>query len=175
MFGYLKYLGALAATLSLLATPTAAVYSNYKVTPPSIPCILYEIRPGDYCYKIAVTNGISYKQFLAQNPGIDCTRLYVGQSVCLIPLNLPGSWGKVLNTDVTDNIRADDNNSDDNKAKNLNNAAPCKAYAVQEGDVCSQIAEENALSVDKLVEINESSPLWDGCNSLLIGQTICVA
>ncbi|KAJ2058368.1 hypothetical protein GGI17_005087 [Coemansia sp. S146] len=170
MFGYFKYLGALVATLSLLATPTAAVYSNYKVTPPSI------LRPGDYCYKIAITNGISYKQFLAQNPGIDCTRLYVGQSVCLIPLSLPGSWGKVLNTDVTDNIRTDDdNNNDGNKAKNLNNAAPCKAYAVQEGDVCSQIAEENDLSVDKLVEINESSPSWNGCNSLLIGQTICVA
>ncbi|KAJ2061942.1 hypothetical protein GGH13_006527 [Coemansia sp. S155-1] len=102
MFGYFKYLGALAASLSLLATPTMAVRSTYKVAPPSIPCILYEVRPGDYCYKIAITNGITYKQFLAQNPGIDCTRLHVGQSLCLIPLTLPGSWGKATNTDVAE-------------------------------------------------------------------------
>ncbi|KAJ2834944.1 hypothetical protein GGI24_000133 [Coemansia furcata] len=156
MFGYYKYLGPLA--MSLLAT-TVAAYSDYKVMPPFI------LRPGDYCYKIATNNGISYRQFLAQNPGIDCTRLHVGQSLCLIPLTIPGDWGKVLHTDIPDVT----------KPYVKHTSAPCKAYAVQEEEDCSQIAEQNGLSVEELVGVNESLPSWNGCDSLYAGQTICIA
>ncbi|KAJ2161532.1 hypothetical protein GGF46_001387 [Coemansia sp. RSA 552] len=38
-------------------------------------CIMYEVRHGDYCYKIANSNGIPYSDFLQQNPGINCESL----------------------------------------------------------------------------------------------------
>ncbi|KAJ2741760.1 hypothetical protein GGI20_004961 [Coemansia sp. BCRC 34301] len=158
-------LRALAITVGLLAAPASAGYYDYKGAPPSQPCIMYEVRPGDYCYKIAVVNGISYRQFLSQNPGIDCTRLRAGQSLCLIPLSLSGGWRNGWHADVAGDLL-------NSKASEV---APCKAYAVQEGDVCGQIAEDNGISVDKLVEINQEAPLWNGCNNLSIGQTICVA
>ncbi|KAJ2900018.1 hypothetical protein IWW38_000726 [Coemansia aciculifera] len=169
MFGYIKVLSALAALLTLLSAPVAAGYYDYK--PPSMPCIMYEVRPGDYCYKIAVVNGISYRQFLAQNPGIDCTRLRAGQSLCLIPLSLPGGGGGGWRADIAEKASPEIANA---KVKGLFDTQ-CKAYAVQDGDVCSGIAEDNGISVAKLVEINQDAPSWNGCNSLSIGQTICVA
>jgi len=48
-------------------------------------CVYYNVRQGDYCYKIAQINGITYEQFLRQKPSVDCTNLYVGQTVCLFP------------------------------------------------------------------------------------------
>ncbi|KAI8322385.1 hypothetical protein GQ54DRAFT_260047, partial [Martensiomyces pterosporus] len=119
-------------------------------------CVMYEVRPGDYCYKIAANNGIPYQQFLAQNPGIDCTRLYVGQSVCLLPLTLPGWWYP--------------------PRKTLESPSPssCKSYTVRDGDLCAMIASQNSISVDRLLEINANSPSWSGCERLLVGQVICI-
>ncbi|KAJ1964775.1 hypothetical protein GGI12_001218, partial [Dipsacomyces acuminosporus] len=68
-------------------------------------CVMYEVRPGDYCYKIAKDNNIPYNQFLRQNPGIDCTNLRIGQSVCFLVnyfLNGPSvpSWCARFEMDI---------------------------------------------------------------------------
>ncbi|KAJ1954252.1 hypothetical protein EC988_002535 [Linderina pennispora] len=111
---------------------------------------MYEVKPGDYCYKIAISNGISYQQFLAQNPGINCANLYVNQKVCLLPITLPGWSGY--------------------KAQPVS----CRTYQVQPGDVCSAIAEQSSMSVDRLVELNANMVGWNGCQELYIGQTLCL-
>ncbi|KAJ2448972.1 hypothetical protein EV183_005151 [Coemansia sp. RSA 2336] len=107
-------------------------------------CIMYEVKPGDYCYKIARDNGISYEQLLRQNPGLDCTNLQIGQSICLIPIT--GNW----------NSGWDDY---DTGYRNLN---ACRVYVVKEGDLCSRIAERNGLTFAELNQINEKAlPRWD--------------
>ncbi|KAJ2718443.1 hypothetical protein GGI07_005755 [Coemansia sp. Benny D115] len=130
---------------------------DYDYGPPSqnIPCIMYEVRPGDYCYKIATKNGIPYNQFLSQNPGIDCTNLSVGQSVCLFPLSIPG-WGF-------------------GGGSKSEPAVDCQIYTVKEGDLCSQIAKNFGISTRKLLELNKDMPLWNGCMNMFAGQSICVA
>ncbi|KAJ2132367.1 hypothetical protein GGF48_000974 [Coemansia sp. RSA 921] len=120
------------------------------------------VRRGDYCYKIAQVNGISYEKLLWQNPGLSCVNLQVGQSICLIPQSSnwndwkgSGSW----------------NNDDyDTGARNLDS---CKMYSVKEGDLCSHIAAANGLTFSELVELNEDTPNWNGCKRLYAGQKIC--
>lgn len=117
---------------------------------------MYEVRPGDYCYKIALVNGISYRQLLRQNPGLDCTRLYAGQSICLYPFVIPG------NEDMPkeDIIKS--------------SSTTCKKYIVKDGDLCLQIAHAQQITVNDLIEKNKDAKTWGGCNNLFIGQELCV-
>ncbi|KAJ2006181.1 hypothetical protein GGI04_001967 [Coemansia thaxteri] len=126
---------------------------------------------GDYCYGIARNNGISYAQFLRQNPGIDCTRLRAGQSICLIPLSYPGGWDGGWDAGDADYDRFGGSRD---RTKGLGVASPCKAYTVKEGDLCTLIAEDHKITVDKLVEFNKMLPSWKGCRQLAVGQNICV-
>ncbi|KAJ2783764.1 hypothetical protein H4R18_001516 [Coemansia javaensis] len=70
--------GRLVAALTALAAARAAPLEKRGE-----PCVMYEVRPGDYCYAIATANGVGYGEFLQQNPGLDCNNLHVGDSVCL--------------------------------------------------------------------------------------------
>ncbi|KAJ1826932.1 hypothetical protein LPJ70_007618 [Coemansia sp. RSA 2708] len=124
---------------------------------------MYEVRPGDYCYKIARNNGISYEQLLRQNPGLDCTNLQIGQSICLVPLsNSWGGWGSGWSWDQYD---------DDEGSRDLDT---CRPYVVKEGELCSRIAEAHGLSFAELVELNDKMSSWGGCKKLYAGQRICV-
>ncbi|KAK4449834.1 hypothetical protein QBC34DRAFT_462443 [Podospora aff. communis PSN243] len=38
---------------------------------------------GEYCWLIATNNGLTFEQFQAKNPGLDCSNLWVGVKVCL--------------------------------------------------------------------------------------------
>ncbi|KAJ2077241.1 hypothetical protein H4R24_005247 [Coemansia sp. RSA 988] len=156
-----------ASVLASVPLSNAAVpESYYGEQPHGSDCILYEVRPGDYCYKIASDNGIPYEQFLKQNPGIDCTHLRVGQSVCLIP-NSYGSGGGGWNSwgDKEWSNEYDDHTKSDRE---------CRSYIVREGDLCSHIAHDHGISFDKLVELNQRSYDWRGCNRLHVGQKLCV-
>ncbi|PIA14550.1 hypothetical protein COEREDRAFT_82679 [Coemansia reversa NRRL 1564] len=136
----------------------------YGEEPHESDCIMYEVRPGDYCYKIASDNGISYKQFLKQNPGIDCTNLQVGQSVCLIPTSYGGGgWNN-----------GGDNEWSKEHSDNTKYKDKCHSYIVKEGDLCSRIAHNHGISFDKLVELNQNSYGWRGCTRLHVGQKLCV-
>lgn len=48
----------------------------------------YSIRPGDTLYRIAIFYNVSLDDLIEANPGIDPTRLFVGQIIC-IPLATP--------------------------------------------------------------------------------------
>ncbi|KAJ2659365.1 Glycoside hydrolase [Coemansia sp. RSA 1200] len=109
-------------------------------------CILYEVKPGDYCYKIAIYNGITYEQFLKQNPGINCTNLQVGQSVCLVPLKMP-SWSSGWDNNGYDTEDDSDDIYQEAKASHLNCS---NSYTVKEGDMCVSIAAHNDIPVGKL-------------------------
>ncbi|KAJ2773439.1 hypothetical protein IWQ56_000994 [Coemansia nantahalensis] len=120
-------------------------------------CIMYEVKPGDYCYKIAQDNGIPYAQFLRQNPGIDCTNLQVGQSVCLIPLSPNNHNGGGGGGGWTGGYKRQ-----------------CKTHTVRSGEVCDEIADSYGIPLAELVARNDQSPEWRGCSLLRIGQQLCV-
>ncbi|KAJ2808206.1 hypothetical protein H4R21_000162 [Coemansia helicoidea] len=120
-------------------------------------CIMYEVKPGDYCYKIAQDNGIPYAQFLRQNPGIDCTNLQVGQSVCLIPLSPNNHSGGGGGGGWTGGYKRQ-----------------CKTHTVRSGEVCDEIADSYGIPLAELVARNDQSSEWRGCSLLRIGQQLCV-
>ncbi|KAJ2358761.1 hypothetical protein GGF43_000601 [Coemansia sp. RSA 2618] len=161
-----KFFALLAATVLAVVPGTAAYESNrYR---PKQDCIMYEVRPGDYCYKIARTNGISYEQLLRQNPGLDCTNLQIGRRICLIP-HSPDTWNSGGNWGGWNNHN--DNDDYDAGSRNLDS---CRWYVVKEGDLCSHIAENHGHTFAELVEMNEDTPDWNGCKRLYAGQNICV-
>jgi chitinase len=43
----------------------------------------YTVQPGEYCYLIAETHGLSPDDFYALNPGLNCDNLQIGQVVCV--------------------------------------------------------------------------------------------
>ncbi|KAJ2479508.1 hypothetical protein IWW56_003054 [Coemansia sp. RSA 2131] len=111
---------------------------------------MYEVRRGDYCYKIAQDNGISYDQLLRQNPGLSCVNLQVGQSICLIPQS--PSW---------DDWKGNSGWNDWNNNAGARNLDSCRPYVVKEGDLCSRIAAANGLTFSELVDLNENTPNWN--------------
>ncbi|KAI7825406.1 hypothetical protein BX661DRAFT_184485 [Kickxella alabastrina] len=128
-------------------------YDYLRPRPRPSSCIMYEVRSGDYCYKIAEENNMPYEQFLRQNPGINCKGLRIGQSVCLFPTTLPG-------------------NAFDGRGKTQE--VSCTTYVVKEGDLCSQISRENGLSIYNFIKLNDDSSTWKGCTGLEVGQKVCV-
>ncbi|CAL8461580.1 g1111 [Coccomyxa elongata] len=41
------------------------------------------VKTGDTCYAIYTANGLTEAEFLAPNPGLDCSKLQVGQTLCV--------------------------------------------------------------------------------------------
>ncbi|KAJ2215732.1 hypothetical protein EV179_001956 [Coemansia sp. RSA 487] len=157
---------ALAAPFFVAAEDTMPVeQQRYRDKYHSQSCIMYEVRPGDYCYKIAISNGITYQQFLNQNPGIDCTNLQVGQSVCLIPLS-PPSWGSGWGDNDDYNNEYGYDIFPGAKSSHLN----CNSYTVKEGDMCVSIAAQNNVPVGKLMEANRHLPSWKEASKVHIDR-----
>ncbi|KAK0614949.1 hypothetical protein B0T17DRAFT_540674 [Bombardia bombarda] len=53
-------------------------------TPPTPSCSKkYTVISGDYCYLIAVNNGLTLDQFYTYNPGLICNPLQIGEVVCV--------------------------------------------------------------------------------------------
>uniref|UniRef100_A0A1I7V2B3 LysM domain-containing protein n=1 Tax=Caenorhabditis tropicalis TaxID=1561998 RepID=A0A1I7V2B3_9PELO len=44
----------------------------------------HKIRPGDTCFNIWTSNGLSQMQFMDWNPNVDCDRLQIGKHVCIM-------------------------------------------------------------------------------------------
>lgn len=56
--------------------------------PPGLGCNeTYTVKPGEFCFQIAVGQGLSLARFLELNPGLpaDCSGLLAGQTVCVGP------------------------------------------------------------------------------------------
>ncbi|KAI8324491.1 ADC synthase [Martensiomyces pterosporus] len=69
----------------VLCIATAQNPSNSTGSPPqgNTQCTTYTVVYGDTCYGIASRNGISPRDFLTFNPGIDCNHLTPGQQLCV--------------------------------------------------------------------------------------------
>ena len=56
-------------------------YHELQKSPSSPGTIPYVIKPGDTFYKLAQTYGISLASLIAVNPGVDPSKLYIGQQI----------------------------------------------------------------------------------------------
>ncbi|KAK4178365.1 hypothetical protein QBC36DRAFT_182744 [Triangularia setosa] len=52
---------------------------------------------------------------------------------------------------------------------------PRASYLVKGGDFGNQIAAANGLTVQELEKFNENTWGWNGCNSLYVGNTLCLS
>ncbi|KAF9490944.1 glycoside hydrolase [Pleurotus eryngii] len=124
-------------------------------------------QPFSTCFDIYTNAGLTAAQFAADNPGLDCSRLQLGQKVCISSGTLPS---------------------------NTPSPSPngtCAEYTVVSGDFCAgefmhlgvcaiphitvAIASKFGITVDQIDAFNSKTFQWKGCNALQVGFTMCVS
>ncbi|CAO4381132.1 unnamed protein product [Caenorhabditis nigoni] len=131
----------------------------------------YRINSGDYCYKIWTENGLSERQFLEMNPGIDCNKIAIGQQVC-VSFDPTFSTTKPETTTAATFINSTEQSSENIDHPPLplvESPVKCHEYTtIKAGDTCFQIAKEFHLPLQELQNQYE-------CDNLNIGDTLCVS
>ncbi|KAJ8701201.1 hypothetical protein PTI98_000015 [Pleurotus ostreatus] len=109
-------------------------------------------QPFSTCFDIYTNAGLTAAQFAADNPGLDCSRLQLGQKVCISSGTLPS---------------------------NTPSPSPngtCAEYTVVSGDFCAvAIATKFGITVDQIEAFNAKTFQWKGCSALQVGFTMCVS
>ncbi|CUA76168.1 hypothetical protein RSOLAG22IIIB_06125 [Rhizoctonia solani] len=111
------------------------------------------VSQGDTCYNLATANGKQLDQFMALNPGLNCSILQAGDEACLE--GLCGRFYKVRN--LMNPYEVNYTHVDD-------------YFKVQEGDWCAKIESNFTLASGQLVGLNPGL----SCDALAPGQDVCV-
>ncbi|KAK0543515.1 hypothetical protein OC846_005779 [Tilletia horrida] len=179
------------------STPSGGAPSNLAPGTPSANCTkYYTVQSNDNCGSICSAFQITQSMFTQYNPEINsgCTNLQGGLAYCVASTN-NATCTKTYQVVSNDNCGAIDQKYNLTLAQltalnpNVNSGCTniypgevlCVAnatvpghcsqrYTVQSGDLCSTIAPKYNLSVAQLQALN---PGMD-CNSLSIGQSLCV-
>ena len=91
--------GPVIGATSTPTVPTIALVTNTPVPPPSTATTApsgpkqYTVKPGDWLYKIARENGVSYRDIIAANLGIDPNFLKPGQVITIPAAGVGGGEG----------------------------------------------------------------------------------
>ncbi len=115
-----------------------------SVVPPMPPCqngFYYTIKAGDTLFALSQQFGVSVQDIINANPGIDPSRLQIGQTICI--------------------------------PRPVTPTPPCSNgfyYAIRSGDTLFRISQQFSVSVDAIMRAN---PGIDP-NRLQIGQIICI-
>ncbi|KAL0952376.1 hypothetical protein HGRIS_006653 [Hohenbuehelia grisea] len=107
--------------------------------------------PFSTCFDIFTNAGLTAAQFAADNPGLDCSTLQIGQKVCISTGTLPS-----------------------NAPKPSPNGT-CAEYTTVSGDSCSAIATKFSVTIAQLETWNTNTFKWKGCSALQVGFTMCVS
>ncbi|KAL4261039.1 Secreted chitinase LysM12-like protein [Pleurotus pulmonarius] len=113
-------------------------------------------QPFSTCFDIYTNAGLTAAQFAADNPGLDCSRLQLGQKVCVSSGTLPSN------------------------APSPSPNGTCAEYTVVSGEFCAAIATKFGITGSKLLtlvighELRIAAPSV-GCGSLQVGFTMCVS
>ncbi|KAK7041727.1 hypothetical protein VNI00_009016 [Paramarasmius palmivorus] len=102
-------------------------------------------------FDIYTRAGITAAQFSSYNPGLDCSKLQIGQKVCVSPGSLPSN------------------------APGPSPNGTCFEYFVQPNDNCFGIATKFTITVDQIEEWNKNTWKWKGCSGLQVGLAMCVS
>jgi LysM repeat protein len=108
----------------------------------------YKIQKGDTLGAIAKKNGVSLKALQEANPGVNATRLQLGQKI-----QIPGSTASVASTASATADTA---------------SADSSVYTVKSGDKLYNIAKAHGTSVKAIASLNSLKSV----NSLKVGQKL---
>lgn len=106
-------------------------------------CQVYTVQSGDWCDKIATSNGISLVQLQQFNPSLNCNTIAPGDRLCLSWGSLPAPPSSQPNPDGT-----------------------CKTATVQPGDWCDKIATGNGITLQQLQQYNSAL----NCAAIIAGK-----
>ncbi|HHU28986.1 TPA: LysM peptidoglycan-binding domain-containing protein [bacterium] len=122
-------------------------YRQNVITLPK--CINVRVRDGDYPYVIAQRYKTTVEEILRVNPGIDPTKLRVGQTIC-VPV------------------------TQENYPILLEESRPetfaCQFYTVKRGDTFRDLAKEFGVTINQILNANPGVEPTE----LKIGQVICI-
>jgi chitinase len=114
-------------------------------------CTYIQAQAGDGCFSLAQRCGITQAQFESFNGGSSiCTTVQVDQYVCCSAGSLPDFSPQPTNGN-------------------------CYPYTVKANDTCGAIAKAYQMDVSGIVNNNNLTWGWMGCNDLQVGQNICLS
>ncbi|KAH2847088.1 hypothetical protein KXW08_003740 [Aspergillus fumigatus] len=130
---------------------TIAARLKTKVLPRDT-CTYVQAIANDGCWSLAQRCNITQAELQQYNSDPNfCNDIAVGQYVCCSPGSLP-DFSPQPNPDGS-----------------------CATYSIQTNDTCSAIAAANSMTVTQLESRNSDVWGWSGCQSLYIGQVICLS
>ncbi|KAK9759459.1 hypothetical protein K7432_017553 [Basidiobolus ranarum] len=120
------------------------------IKPPTCPTTAsaYELQSGDSCITVSLKNNISVASLQISNPQLDCSKLVLGQVICIPISKPPVPTSSPLPSCGIGAI----------------------SYTVKSGDTCSTIATSNGINIDRLQSVNPTMK----CDQLAVGQLICI-
>ncbi|KAG8716097.1 hypothetical protein FRC09_016055 [Ceratobasidium sp. 395] len=107
--------------------------------------------PYSTCYDIYTAAKITAAQLSSYNPGLDCSKLQIGQKLCISTGTLPSN------------------------APKPNPDGSCYTYTAVSGDYCALIATKFSITTAQIESWNAGNYKWKGCASLQVGYKLCVS
>ncbi|KAF1752399.1 hypothetical protein GCK72_018954 [Caenorhabditis remanei] len=115
-----------------------------------------KVIEGDTCFNLWTSHGLSERQFMEMNEGLNCNKLQVGKEICV----------SVESNDVKNSQTVDDQKPSLPMVETTESCNECTI--IKNGDTCYQISVAYGLKLDDLQENYD-------CDALQIGDTICVS
>ncbi|CAE6452161.1 unnamed protein product [Rhizoctonia solani] len=144
------------ATTTIRTTSVPATTQTTVPVPSSTSVVCQRSLPvsqGDTCYNLATANGKQLNQFMALNPGLNCSILQAGDEACIE--GLCDRFYKVRNFMIPCKVHCTHVNA---------------SFKVQEGDWCAKIESSFTLRSGQLIKLNPGL----SCEALAPGQDVCV-
>ena len=138
-------------------------------------CEVYLVQPGDTCWSIANTYGLTFSLFSGYNPTINsqCTNLLSGVNVCLSPAAGTYTPTTIAGATVTQTGVYATATITPPSPTPFGTTSQCgRYYEAQSGDFCQQISLNKSISVTLFEEINPS--INADCTNLNPGFYYCV-
>ena len=113
-------------------------------------CEVYLVQPGDTCWSIANTYGLTFSLFSGYNPTINsqCTNLLSGVNVCLSPAAGTYTPTTIAGATVTQTGVYATATITPTSPTPFGTTSQCgRYYEAQSGDYCQQISLNNSISV----------------------------
>ncbi|XP_037042150.1 uncharacterized protein LOC119078657 [Bradysia coprophila] len=162
-------------------SPQAQKPKAPQIQPPNTQfCKSVTVKTGDTCWSIASSNGITLAKLLELNSlSLNCDKLPIGQKVCVSQnqkTSADTQTPKAPQPQTPKSPQALTPESPQSQTpKSPQTETPksqsCKSVTVKSGDTCWSISTSNGITLEELQELN--SPGLN-CNSLAIGQKVCV-
>lgn len=152
------------------------LFAGYKVcvenTIPTMSChVMYNVKSGDTCCKIAKMFSMSVNELLVKNAGLNCDLLQINQTICIEVEPKVASLGDPVENNVTQKVNADPTTTKKNCP--VPEMLRCTHYYFPEAEVtCEFIAKSVGLqSVSDLLALNPGM----NCNQKKVpGDNICI-